>query len=87
MTDPQIPNQDAPQVGDTVVYFRTAEGHECSPVYLRHAILAALRQAGMLPSKDPEQDARDVAEFNERGKLIAPKIGTLGRSGWNMYKG
>lgn len=77
---------DGPQVGDTAVYFRTEKDHECSPIVLRHAILAALRQAGMLPSDDPEQDAKDIAEFNERGKIVKPTMITLGQSGWNRYK-
>ncbi|MEV8636838.1 hypothetical protein AB0395_34870 [Streptosporangium sp. NPDC051023] len=68
------------QVGDIAIMIREENG--VTPIVTRHAILAALRQAGLLPADNPQRDARDIAEFKERdGKLHKPTMLTLGNSG------
>ncbi|MGI5169858.1 hypothetical protein ACQEU3_46630 [Spirillospora sp. CA-253888] len=73
------------QIGDVVMLFRLtdAENSSAHPRLMKDAVLAALRQAGLLETKDAEQDARDIAEFLARGAMDKPKARVLGRSGWN----
>lgn len=74
-----------PQPGDVVMLFRLNEGTECSPIAAHHAILAVLREAGMIPygKRDtPEWDAMSIRQFRERsGKLRKPIVRRYGRSG------
>jgi hypothetical protein len=74
------------QIGDVVALLRfdDPENTELPSRYLKWVTLAALRQAGVLESKDPAHDARIIAEFKERGgKMAKPNFRVLGRSGWN----
>lgn len=72
------------QIGDVAFLFRLqdAETADAPPVLMKQAILGALRQAGLLATKDPERDARDIAEFRARGAMQKPQVRTYGRSGW-----
>lgn len=77
---------DAPQVGDVVFLFRQDDDADLDgapPLLMQHAVMAALRQAGLLPAKDPERDARDIAEFKERSRMARPQVRRYGRGGWN----
>lgn len=83
---PHDHTQDGPQVGDVAMLFRVANPeHNSAPaIVTQHAVLAALRLAGLLPSTDLARDRRDVAEFQERcGTLGRPQVRRLGHSGWN----
>jgi hypothetical protein len=73
------------QIGDVVFLFRlkNAEQSDAPPRLVKHAILAALRQSGLLESRNPAADRRDIAELNERGELAKPAVRVLGRTGWN----
>lgn len=73
------------QIGDVVFLFRQSVNEDslCSPINVQLAVLAALRQAGLLPTTDPARDARDIASFKERSQLQKPQVRRLGRSGWN----
>lgn len=80
------PDEDLqPQTGDIVMLFRLEEGAQCHPITAHHAILAVLRQAGMIPygKRDtPEWDAMSIRDFREQdGKLAKPIVRRYGRSG------
>lgn len=75
------------QIGDVVVLFRQADDDDldgASPLLLQHAVLGALRQAGLLPAEDPARDARSIAEFKDRARLARPQVRRRGRTGWNL---
>lgn len=77
---------DSAQVGDVVFLFRQDDDADLDgapPLLMQHAVMAALRQAGLLPAKDPERDARDIAEFKERSRMARPQVRRYGRGGWN----
>ncbi|MFI9504186.1 hypothetical protein [Nocardia sp. NPDC052566] len=74
-----------PRPGDILMLFRLEEDGTASPLAAQNAILAALRQAGLLPadkSSDPS-DAADIAGFRRRGRLQTPVVRRFGRlGGW-----
>ncbi|MEV0766124.1 hypothetical protein [Nocardia sp. NPDC050435] len=73
-----------PQPGDVLMLFRLEPGSTASPLAAQDAILAALRQTGLLPSSgsDNDSDTREIAEFTDRARLRVPVVARLGRSGW-----
>ncbi|MEV0764127.1 hypothetical protein [Nocardia sp. NPDC050435] len=84
---PDEPMQDrpfTPQPGDVLMVFRLEPGSTASPLAAQDAILAALRQTGVLSSSatDNNSDTREIAEFTDRARLRVPVVARLGRSGW-----
>ncbi|WP_149264258.1 hypothetical protein [Actinomadura sp. K4S16] len=82
---PATPDPEAAaRPGDVVFLFRQPEGSEVPPLLLQHAVLAALRLAGLLPAAaDPRRDHRDIAEFLARGRMERPVVRRRGATGWN----
>ncbi|MFI2281331.1 hypothetical protein [Nocardia beijingensis] len=72
------------QPGDIAMLLRQADHSGASPIVAQDAILAALRQAGLLPQTDAAADERALAEFRARGgQLLRPIVRRYGRySGW-----
>ena len=71
--------------GDIVMIFRLGENSTASPLSAQDAILAALRQTGLLPADRTRDhtDAADIANFRRRGRLQTPIVRRLGRlGGW-----
>ncbi|WP_159848519.1 hypothetical protein [Nocardia sp. CY41] len=74
-----------PRPGSIVMLFQLdPDTGSPSGIHAHHAILAALRQAGLLPAADSHQDARDLAEYHDRGmRLEKPQVWRYGRTaGW-----
>ncbi|MFI9507254.1 hypothetical protein [Nocardia sp. NPDC052566] len=72
--------------GDIVMLFRLQEGGTASPLGAQYAILAALRQAGLLPADESVEttEAEDIADFIRHGSLHRPIVRRFGRlEGWH----